>query len=171
MDRLTTRRFGGHDEIPGAVSMLNGVDHDGWHPEIRLDRWFDPATGAQADAGRQQSDAEPAPDPEPDPEPVPEASQHPASGSDEVARLRDAIATAAKRAESARFRAESREAAARDTLHTELVATRQQIVEMDDRHHDEVAAIRAAAQADVQRIIDAAHQAVAELGGERTGER
>lgn len=131
--------------------MLNGSEAGGRFPEMRLDRWF--VTASTADEGSGTYD-DPDANLEPSAEPALPAEPEP----DVVGQLRDAIAAAVKRAESARFRAESRRAAAHDALRSELMATRRQIEEMEARHHDEVAAIRAGAHAEAQAIIDAAHR-------------
>lgn len=73
-------------------------------------------------------------------------------------RLEGDIAAARARIAVARARAESREVQTRASLHEELLAARERLVEMEREHERLAAEVRAVAAAEVERILAEARQ-------------
>ena len=66
------------------------------------------------------------------------------------------MASARERVALAVEQAAQRDASMKAALREELVASRERLIEMDRRHDERIAEIRAAADAEVERIIAAA---------------
>ena len=71
-------------------------------------------------------------------------------------RLEQELASARERVALAVEQAAQRDASMKAALREELVASRERLIEMDRRHDERIAEIRAAADAEVERIIAAA---------------
>jgi hypothetical protein len=71
-------------------------------------------------------------------------------------RLEQELTSARERVALAREQATRREHQVKAALREELVASRERLTEMDRRHDERIAEIRAAADAEVERIIAAA---------------
>ena len=93
---------------------------------------------------------------EPDPSPDDLAAER--------ARLQSAIASAKARAAAARERAASRELELRAVLHAELVVSRESLAEIERQHDVTIAAVRSAAQAEVERILAEARRQASYAG-------
>ena len=81
----------------------------------------------------------------------------------ERVRLEAEIATAKSRAASARHRAALRDAEMRDALRAEIAASKESLTAMEREHDTTIAMVRGAAQAEVDRILAAAHHVASGL--------
>ena len=75
----------------------------------------------------------------------------------ERARLEAEIAAANARTAAAKDRAAARDAEVSAALHAELVASREELAEIERQHEVALAMVRTAAQAEVERILAVAH--------------